>query len=179
MSKFPVGLMFVMTTQLLVASLTAPVPVSSKGETVVSSRLGNLAIEARIRTHELPNGTAASPVKPTDSACTMSRVPCSIVDGLDIAIAGEPIFVPRSAFADLADLSSAKLAIEHGKYVLVLVGGDASESYVVRIAFDRRHVTYRSLTSGEFPEHPLQETIYHLNRLGLSVLIRVNPWPGS
>jgi len=162
MRKLGVGL--ALAIQLVApSSSSAQVTVTSKGETVASVRLGQVPIQVKIRTHELPNGTAAKPVKPTDSACTMSRIPCSVVDGVEIEVAGEPLFVPRSAFSDLSDLSTAKVSVNKGKYALTLVGGDASESYVVKIVFSRKRVTYRSLTSSEFPEHPLQETFYHLN----------------
>jgi len=101
-------------------------------------------------------------MKPPDSACTMSRIPCSVVDGLEIEVAEKPVFVPRSVFADLADVNDAKLVMQKGAYVLLLTGGDASESYIVKIMFNSQRVTYRSLTSGEFPGHPIQETIYRL-----------------
>lgn len=161
MRKVGVGVLLVSVIQLC-ASSPAQVAVSSKGQTVVSSRFGTTAIQVKIRTHELPNGTADKPVKPPDSVCTMSRIPCSVIDGLEIAVAGEPVFVPRSVFADLADVNDAKLVIRKGGYVLFLTGGDASESYVLKVVFNRKRVTFRSLTSGEFPDHPLQETIYHL-----------------
>jgi hypothetical protein len=163
MAKGKLGVLFLLAIGSFLYSATAQVAVNSKGETIVSSQLGTAAIHAKITTRELANGTADKPVKPHGSACTMSRFPCSVVDEIEIAAAGEQLFVPRSAFADLSDVNNAKLTTEHGKFVLLLVGGDASESYIARIVFNRKRVTYRSLTSGEFPEHPLQETIYHLS----------------
>jgi hypothetical protein len=162
MRRVGVGILFVSLTSLVSASLSAQVAVTPKGETIVSSRFGTAPIQVRIRTHELQNGTADKPVKPPDSACTMSRIPCSVVDGLDITAAGERVFVPRSVFADLADVNDASLSLQKSSYVLLLTGGDASETYTVKILFNRKRVTFRSVTNGEFPEHPLQETIYHL-----------------
>jgi hypothetical protein len=162
MLKRKLGVLFLLVTGSLLSSLVAQVAVNSKGETIVSSRFGNTPIHVKITTHELPNGTADKPVKPPASACTMSRFPCIVVDEIEIAAAGEQLFVPRSAYADLSDTNSAKLATDGGKFVLILFGGDASESYIAKIEFNRKRVTHRSLTSGEFPEHPLQETIYHV-----------------
>lgn len=139
------------------------VTVAAKGETTLSSKLTGAEVRVKIRTHELTNGTPSEPMRPRDSSCTMSRFPCSPVDSLEIMIGGKGIFVPRSAFADLADVNQAELSMEKGKPLLTLIGGDASESYIVKIKFTASHVTYRSLTSGEFPEHPLQETVYRLD----------------
>ena len=79
-----------------------------------------------------------------------------------MTIAGKSVFIPRSVFADLSDVNDAKLIMQKGAYVLLLTGGDASESYIVKIGFNSQRVTYRSVTSGEFPQHPLQETFYRL-----------------
>jgi hypothetical protein len=92
----------------------------------------------------------------------MSRIPCSVVDGLEITIGGKSVFIPRSVFADLSDVNDAKVIMQKGAYVLLLTGGDASESYIVKIVFDSQRVIYRSVTSGEFQQHPLQETFYRL-----------------
>jgi hypothetical protein len=156
------SILLVVASHFFAASVVAQTPVRSKGETIVSSRFGTASVQVKIRTHEMQNGTSDKPVRPPDSACTMSRIPCSVVDGVEIRVAGESVFVPRSAFADMADVNDAKLTVEKGDYTLLLTGGDASESYIVKILFNRQRVTYRSLTSGEFPEHPLQETVYHL-----------------
>jgi hypothetical protein len=139
------------------------VAVSSKGDTVLSSKLAGADVRVKIRTHELANGTPSEPMRPPDSSCTMSRFPCSPVDSIEIMVGGKEIFVPRSAFADLADVNQAELSIEKSNLVLKLIGADASESYIVKIKFTPSHVTYRSLTSGEFPERPLQETVYRLD----------------
>jgi hypothetical protein len=154
-----VGIVIMACAVLSVGQVT----VSSRGETVLSSKLAGAEVRVKIRTHELTNGTSSKPTRPPDSPCTMSRFPCSPVDGLEIMFHGKGIFVPRSTFADLADVNQAELSMEKGKPVLTLIGGDASESYVVKIRFTATHVTYRSLTSGEFPEHPLQETVYRLD----------------
>lgn len=161
MNKLWARLVLVVVIEMCAASASTPVVIKSSGDTVVSSRFGEVGVRVKIRTHELPNGTTDKPLKPPDSSCTMSRMPCSVVDSIEISVAGAPVFVPRSVFADLADVNNAELAMEKGRYVLTLIGGDASESYIVKIVFNRTRITYRSLTSGEFPEHPLQETIYH------------------
>ena len=88
---------------------------------------------------------------------------CSVVDGLEIGVNGETLFVPRSVFSDRADLNGAEIRPDKDGVVLVLSGGDASESYELRITFDAEHVTGRTLISGEFGD-VLQKTTYFQSR---------------
>jgi hypothetical protein len=137
-------------------------PVASQGDTLVFSTIGKLATKVTITTHEVQIG------KPSDgrpdvilSNCTYSKYPCSVVDRLQIVVNGNPLFVPRSAFADLADLNNAEIEGSKNGWVLRLGGGDASETYIVRIEFDGAQVTRRTVSSGTLPNKPMQETIYH------------------
>ena len=91
----------------------------------------------------------------------MSHFPCSAVKGIEILVNKTRIPVPRSAFADLADLTEAEIHAVQEMYTLVLEGGDASESYKVKIEFNARGVLRREVFAGEFPDKPIQETIYH------------------
>jgi hypothetical protein len=136
-------------------------PIASKGETVIVATSAKLNVRVKILTHEVEIG------KPRDkrpdltrSSCTYSRYLCSIVDGIDIAVSGKPITVPRSVFCDLADLNSAEIRIEQNESILTLTGGDASESYIVKIVFDTERVKRKTLSSGMTPNEPLQETTY-------------------
>lgn len=140
--------------------------VAPKGETVIVASSAKLNVRVKIVTHEVEIA------KPNDkrpdgtwSSCTYSRYPCSIVDGIDIAVNAKPIMVSRSVFCDLADLNSAEIRIEQNELILTLIGGDASESYIVKIVFDADRVKRRSLSSGMTPNEPLQESIYHKSTL--------------
>jgi hypothetical protein len=94
----------------------------------------------------------------------MSHFPCNLVDAIKISVNKTPLFVPRSAFADLADLGTAELVVENGKNILMLEGGDASESYIVKIAFTSKSVARRTVVGGEFPDELLEETVYHFGK---------------
>ena len=137
--------------------------VASRGETVVAATAGKLTVQVRIRTHEMPIGEPYDP-RPAviESNCTYSKYPCSIVDRVDITVNGKPLFVPRSAFCDLADLNEAEVKADEEGSILKLGGGDASESYIAKIEFDATHVRRRTLSSATEPDQPLQETIYHV-----------------
>lgn len=141
--------------------------VASKGETVIVDKSEKLNVRVTIKTHEAQIG------KPSDkrpdvirSSCTYSRYPCSIVDYIDIVVNGKPIIVPRSVFCDLADLNTAEVRIGQNESILTLIGGDASESYLVKIEFDTERVKRRVTASGMLPDEPSQETIYHIRVLG-------------
>ena len=119
-------------------------------------------------THEVQIG------KPSDkrpdvirSACTYSKYPCSIVDYIDVSVNGTPIIVPHSVFCDLTDLNTAEVRANKNISVLILTGGDASESYIVKIEFDKDRVKRRSKYWSEYSEdEPSEEIIYHEQIMG-------------
>lgn len=141
--------------------------VASQGETLVAATTNKFKVQVKIKTHEMQIG------KPSDgrpimieSNCTYSKYPCSIVDRLDISVNGTSLFVPRSAFCDLADLNKAEIKVDEKGLSLRLYGGGASESYVVKIEFNAAEVKRRTLSSTVLPDQPTQETIYHVVTLG-------------
>ncbi len=135
---------------------------ASKGETVVVGKSPKINVQVKIGTHEVQIGNPSDERPDVNRAsCTYSQYPCSAVDYIDIAVNDKAIFVPRSVFCDLADLNTAEIKIKPKKAILILTGGDASESYVVKVEFDRERVKHRVTFSGEFPDKPLEETIYY------------------
>jgi hypothetical protein len=123
--------------------------VASRGDTVLALSSDGSKVRVTISTHEVENDTPSKPVIPKHSACTMSRMPCSVVDAVAVSVNGEALFIPRSVFCDLADVGAASLRIMGKGWVLTLTGGDASESYGVTIEFDATSVHRRTLTAAE------------------------------
>jgi len=68
-----------------------------------------------------------------------SRYPCSVVDRIEIVVNGHALFVPRSLFCVLADLNTAEIDVNKRSSVLRLDGGDAAESFILKIEFDAKH----------------------------------------
>lgn len=138
------------------------VAVSTQGETVVAASAGKLAVQVRIKTHEVSIGKPSDP-RPAviDSNCTYSRYPCSVVDRLDILVNGTRLFVPRSAFCDLADVNKAEIKFSAGAAFLRLEGGDGAEAFIVKVEFDKTRVKRRTVAAGESADQLLQETNYH------------------
>jgi hypothetical protein len=84
----------------------------------------------------------------------------SIIQGLEISVGGKSIASPDSVYDHLFDPHEASLRFENGSFVLRIDGEDASNSYFVRVYFDRegvnRFVTYWSLV----PDKPTSDTHY-------------------
>ncbi|MEW5745527.1 MAG: hypothetical protein AB1805_08860 [Nitrospirota bacterium] len=136
-------------------------PIAPNGQTIIEGRLHKHNVKVTIETHIVQIGKPSDkrPVR-VNSSCTYSRYPCSLVDSIDITVSGSPIRIPRSVFCDLADLNSATINEEKKRLLLTLTGGDASESYIMKIEFDTQRVRKRSLFSGE-SNRLLQETTYY------------------
>ena len=133
---------------------------ASKGVTEIKSTFGKTQVLIKITNHEFEIG------KPSDqrpkqilSSCTYARFPCSPVDYLEIFVNGQPLFVARSVYADLADVNKAKLQRKKGQFILTLDGGDASESFTLALFFDEQLIKKRILKSNE-ANQVLQETTY-------------------
>ncbi len=134
--------------------------VAPSGETTVRKEFKKNILFVTISTHEVDIG------KPSDgfpeirnNSCTYGRYPCSVVDRIDIRIDGKRIFVPRSVYSDLADITSVTITSQKGLYVITFEGGDASETYNVIIRLDREMIMSRELWDGE-SGRKLQETKY-------------------
>jgi hypothetical protein len=137
--------------------------IAPNGETVVVASSPKVDVRVQIRTHEVQiGGPSEKRPEVIRSSCTYSRYPCSLVDSIEISVNGKQIFVPRSVFCDLADLNTAEIGIGATETMLTLNGGDASESYFVKITFDAERVKSRRLFSSIAPNKPLQETTYQL-----------------
>lgn len=149
---------------VLPAEAGSQAKISPNGETIIKYASKKLDVKVVVTTHEMQIG------KPTDerpdkirSSCTYTRHPCSVVDSIDITVNGKSIFVPRSAFCDLADLSTMEIGMKQKNVIMKILGGDASESYTVIIEFDDVRVKHRTFMGDELPDsnNKLQETIYY------------------
>ena len=148
---------------LCAAAGTGQTDIKSAGTTVIESSQEGARIVVKIETHELDigNSSAGPPKTPRSSSCTYSRHPCALVDRVEIRVNDRNLFIPRSAFCDLADLNTANLLMHADKYVLHLFGGDGAESYVVDIQFSASRITGRTVASATRKGQPLETTTYH------------------
>lgn len=134
--------------------------VSPTGETTVSALLGKSKAEAIFRTSTVQiSGTEEKNRR--FAQCTYSRVPCSLTEQVRVLIDGSEVFIPRSAYADLGDITTAEFALSDKQVTLTIKGGDASESYIAKLLFGKDGLSERRLYSGEDDQHPLQVTHYY------------------
>lgn len=94
-----------------------------------------------------------------ENSCTYSKFPCIAVTSIEIEVDGNELFVPRSVFADLSDITDIQLGASGKQMLLTLKGGDASEGYAVKVLFSKDQVVKRRLYSA-LQEPPVQETTY-------------------
>jgi hypothetical protein len=155
-------LSFILCTAQMALSSTLPsASVALTGATRLKTAIGGHDIVLNIWTHKVDIGKMGveRPEVP-HNACTYSRVPCSVVEALQIVVDDHAIFVPRSAFGDLSDVSTARIDYIDGQLSVVLFCGDASEAYQVRIEFNSTRATKRVLASGMDVTNPTEVTNY-------------------
>lgn len=80
--------------------------------------------------------------------------------GLAVAVDGEDIFVPRSAFADLGSPRSVTLRTRANSFDVIVEGGDAATSYTATLTFTQTALTRRKVFGNEFRQTAWDETKY-------------------
>lgn len=139
---------------------------SNTGKVVLNSTLSGKSVEVILYGSKHSEGKSEASSSEVRTPCTGSRVPCTVVDEVAIRIGDASIFVPRSVFSDLSDVTRARITTAGDEASLSLFGGDASESYIVRILFNSTRVERRTLSSRTEPNSPLQETKYYQQIVG-------------
>lgn len=134
--------------------------VAPSGKTSVSAVLGKTRAEATFRTSTVQISVTEENNR-RFAQCTYSRTPCSLTEQVRVSIDGGEVFIPRSAYADLGDITTAEFTASDTQVTLIIRGGDASESYVAKLLFGKDGLTERLLFSGEDEQHPLQVTHYY------------------
>jgi hypothetical protein len=97
-------------------------------------------------------GAEASPLS--------EALPLVAVTDLDVRYNGERIFVPLSAFADLANPHDLQLTQTPQGFSLKIVGGDAAVGYTARLDFSEDRILLRRVEHGEFPEVVWEEITF-------------------
>lgn len=78
-----------------------------------------------------------------------------------ISVDESEVRVPRSAYSDLGDIVSVEVSPKGKAFVLTITGGDASESYIARLMFDKHRVFERRIYPGEDPQHVTEVSRYY------------------
>lgn len=83
-----------------------------------------------------------------------------VVLDLKITFKGSAVWVPLSAYYDLANPNTVQIAEKRSGCIVRIEGGDASEGYRAEIVVKRRKLSSRAVHLGEFPEALWERTIY-------------------
>ena len=133
-----------------------------QGEQRVEKRVGGhlIVVTARLRAVQQCDNPG-SWVWGVDQEC-----PHQAIVGLKVARDADTVFVPASAYMDLAGVRSLAIEPAGQGFRLVILGGDASTSYRATLAFGREArqgasvLQRRTVRSGEFPDDVWEETRY-------------------
>ena len=98
----------------------------------------------------------------TEPVGELSESKGSRISSVEINVGGVNIHVPRSAYADLIDPRQATVEFMGTAGAVNIDGGDGAEAYLVRIFFDRKRVSRRTLSSALMPGKRTEETRYLL-----------------
>ncbi|MGE3298373.1 MAG: hypothetical protein AB7I68_13620 [Porticoccaceae bacterium] len=141
--------------------------IATDGETKIAGIVDGREVVVKIWTREVEiDRRRTNDSNRLGLSCTNGRIPCSKVDRLTITVDGNSIFIPISLFCNLADINTAEIVRHEEEFKLTLVGGDASETYVVNIEFNSDHINRRTFASAIAPDEPLEESIYHVVTVG-------------
>jgi hypothetical protein len=140
------------------ASAEERTSVADSGETVLRATVGGRTVRALIRTQR-------KRVKVSPGETDTTAPERSLVQRIEIIVNGDRIVVPNSAMYGLVSPLEASLRVASPLSVLTIVGGDTSESYVVKIEFDSKRVRRKIVASGIMPDKPTEITTYHLHIL--------------
>lgn len=104
--------------------------------------------------------------RPHDAQCSNwgwgaeNRCPKAAILSIVLTVDGEPAFIRKSAFSDLASPKELFFAKDKEKLYLTIKGGDAAESYMAILRFSQTGLEYRKVASREFPDDAWEESFY-------------------
>ena len=109
----------------------------------VVSKAGGASVEIRLGSAEL---------------CVSAERHEIFITGMTISVGDSFVFVPRSAFADLVTPTYAKVEFSGATGILVIRGGDGADAYSVKLFFDRKRVSRRTVASALLANQPTEDT---------------------
>ena len=169
MMRFAIALVIAMigqTSASLAAGENVGKAIKASGVTEIRGNIRGEPVAIQIRTRTLAPDISKRTDRLPGLSCTGSRSPCSVLEGMNIQVQGKNVFVPKSAFIGLSDVVNASLSVDGPRYVLRIVGGDASEAYLVSLVFDRDRVLSRTVATPTEPNALVEESTFHSVTVG-------------
>lgn len=151
---FRVVLIVPFLTVASAAAIPNETEIATTGTSTLHANIGGKALNVTFRTVQVKN---SDPLFPMDSDYAKA---VSVIQRLTIDIAGQPLFVPRSAFADLFNPRKASIALEKDAFVLSIVGADGADLYLVRVYFNGAGVRRRTVYGAFDNKNAAEDTRY-------------------
>ena len=157
--------LLILVLLLALASLDQVRAGGLEGEQKFSKRIGKNEVTVVARTRD--GGRCSNPkdwVWGADQEC-----PRKVIAALTVKMDKKAIFVPVSAYGDLANLGSIAVKPTRDGFEVDIGGGDAATSYSATLQFQRGSTAEstvlrtRTVRSGEFPDEDWEETRYHFS----------------
>jgi hypothetical protein len=79
---------------------------------------------------------------------------------VEVSLAGVELYVPRSAYADLANPTSMSLTLTQGGVVVMISGGTDGSPYTCSIEFVEDQIVKRRVEDRSFPNNYYEITTY-------------------
>lgn len=139
--------------------------VADSGTTVVSGNFPRGKVVVKIRTAMLDQNCSKSCPTSTDWAGWGGKH-VVVVQKVTIFVNGHPVFVPLGAYSNLFAPERASLRSNTRGFVLRVNGGDASESYFIRLYFNQGGVHELEVYSSLDPTHPTEVAHFYAVTIG-------------
>lgn len=158
-----IGFGLFLTNVVFAQDFLHAIPIASKGITTLTAKNKNYNVSVKIATHEIENGVQnkITTHATENTSCTNSRIPCSVVDYINIIVNGKQLVVPRSVYCDLGDLDRGSVVVKYNVMEVKFWAGDAAEAYRVWIDFNNTRVTRKRILSPT-GNQVIQDTKYYL-----------------
>lgn len=86
--------------------------------------------------------------------------PFSVISNIEISIKNRKLFVPLSAYSDLANPYEILLRTDQNSFTLIIDGGDTGTSYFAELYFVNSEIKHRKVYHKEFPDEVWEKTEY-------------------
>ena len=92
--------------------------------------------------------------------CPVGFNNCLVARGFDVKVAGQDLVVPRTVYSGMFNVLKVSVLGKGANPIIVIEGGDGSESYTIRLGFDGERILDRTLYGGTSPDEMLEKTRY-------------------
>lgn len=85
--------------------------------------------------------------------------PKFVITKVNVNVGDKKVFVPLSAYCDLANPRDVLLTVIGSNFTIIIIGGDAATSYKAELKFEGRDIRSRKVVHGEMSD-VREETVY-------------------